>query len=76
MGGIGKSVLAAALVRDDAVRDAFPDGVMWVTLLGFVLPDAASHTATLMPTPCRRRSSPDLLCRLNVLDLTEAHVVA
>ncbi|MET0395446.1 MAG: NB-ARC domain-containing protein [Longimicrobiaceae bacterium] len=31
-GGIGKSVLAAALARDDDVRRAFPDGVLWVTL--------------------------------------------
>ncbi|MCL4181527.1 MAG: hypothetical protein KJ072_27785 [Verrucomicrobia bacterium] len=32
MGGIGKSVLAAALVRDPEIRQAFPDGVIWVTL--------------------------------------------
>jgi hypothetical protein len=32
MGGIGKSVLAAALARDREVRRAFPDGVVWVTL--------------------------------------------
>jgi len=32
MGGIGKSVLAAALARDEDVRRAFPDGVLWVTL--------------------------------------------
>lgn len=31
-GGIGKSVLAAALARDEAVRCAFPDGVFWVTV--------------------------------------------
>ena len=31
MGGIGKSVLAAALARDDEVRTAFPDGVFWLT---------------------------------------------
>ncbi len=30
MGGIGKSVLAAALCRDTEVRRAFPDGVVWV----------------------------------------------
>jgi hypothetical protein len=30
MGGIGKSVLAAALARDHEVRRAFPDGVIWV----------------------------------------------
>ncbi len=32
MGGIGKSVLAAALARDENVRRAFPDGVLWMTL--------------------------------------------
>jgi hypothetical protein len=30
MGGIGKSVLAAALGRDRIVREAFPDGIVWV----------------------------------------------
>jgi NB-ARC domain-containing protein len=30
MGGIGKSVLAAALARDHEVRRAFADGVLWV----------------------------------------------
>jgi hypothetical protein len=32
MGGIGKSVLAAALARDCNVRRAFPDGVLWLTI--------------------------------------------
>ncbi|MEA3209825.1 MAG: hypothetical protein QOE70_2882 [Chthoniobacter sp.] len=32
MGGIGKSVLAAAVVRDFEVRRSFPDGVIWVAL--------------------------------------------
>ena len=32
MGGIGKSVLAAALARDEDVRERFKDGVLWVTL--------------------------------------------
>ncbi|HEX5271302.1 MAG TPA: NB-ARC domain-containing protein, partial [Gemmataceae bacterium] len=40
MGGIGKSVLAAALARDRKVREAFPDGIAWV---GFgPLPDVAA----------------------------------
>lgn len=30
MGGIGKSVLAAALARDLEVRRAFPDGIFWI----------------------------------------------
>ncbi len=32
MGGIGKSVLASALVRHPVVRRAFPEGVYWLTL--------------------------------------------
>ena len=32
MGGIGKSVLVAEIARDEEVRRAFPDGVLWVTL--------------------------------------------
>ena len=32
IGGIGKSVLAAALATDDRVRLRFPDGVYWVTV--------------------------------------------
>jgi WD40 repeat protein len=32
MGGVGKSVLAAALARDEEVQARFPDGVFWVTL--------------------------------------------
>jgi WD40 repeat protein len=31
MGGVGKSVLAAALCHDEVVQQAFPDGVVWVT---------------------------------------------
>jgi NB-ARC domain/TIR domain/APAF-1 helical domain len=32
MGGIGKTVLAAALARDPEIRQAFPHGVVWITL--------------------------------------------
>ena len=31
MGGIGKTVLATAVARDDSVRRAFGDGVFWLT---------------------------------------------
>jgi WD40 repeat protein len=31
MGGIGKTVLAAGVVREEEVRRAFPDGVFWLT---------------------------------------------
>ena len=32
MSGTGKSVLAAALARDSEVRQAFPDGIYWLTV--------------------------------------------
>jgi WD40 repeat protein len=32
MGGVGKTVLAAALTRDPEVQRAFPDGIFWLTL--------------------------------------------
>ena len=32
MGGVGKSVLAAALAQDDEIREAFPDGIIWLEL--------------------------------------------
>jgi hypothetical protein len=32
MGGIGKTVLAAALAHDSEVRQAFPDGIYWLTM--------------------------------------------
>lgn len=30
MGGIGKSLLASALARDQEVRRLFPDGIFWI----------------------------------------------
>ncbi|MBZ5622716.1 MAG: TIR domain-containing protein, partial [Acidobacteriia bacterium] len=32
MGGIGKTVLAQALFQDEVVRQAFPDGLVWITV--------------------------------------------
>jgi hypothetical protein len=32
MGGIGKTVLAQALFKDEVVREAFPDGLVWITV--------------------------------------------
>jgi hypothetical protein len=32
MGGVGKSVLAAMIARDEAVRRKFPDGIIWISL--------------------------------------------
>jgi len=31
MGGIGKSVLAAALARNRNVRQSYPDGIIWIS---------------------------------------------
>jgi WD40 repeat protein len=32
MGGIGKTILAQALCHDEAVQQAFPDGIVWITV--------------------------------------------
>src|SRR5258708_39196870 len=32
MGGIGKTVLAQALCHDEVIQQAFPDGIIWVTV--------------------------------------------
>jgi hypothetical protein len=32
MGGIGKTVLAQALCRDEAIQASFPDGVVWIKI--------------------------------------------
>jgi NB-ARC domain/Putative serine esterase (DUF676) len=32
MGGLGKTILAQALCRDEVVQQAFPDGVVWIRL--------------------------------------------
>jgi len=32
MGGIGKTVLAQSLCQDEVVQEAFPDGVIWITI--------------------------------------------
>jgi hypothetical protein len=46
MGGSGKSVLARAIARDDQVREAFPDGVVWVEL--GATPDLLARQAQLV----------------------------
>ena len=48
MGGIGKSVLAAAVARNREVRRAYPDGVIWVSFgqepdVAQLMRDAARH---------------------------------
>lgn len=32
MGGIGKTIMAQAICADDVIQQAFPDGVIWVTI--------------------------------------------
>ena len=57
MGGVGNTVLAVAVVQDRAIRIAFPDGIVWLTLgqtpdlpslqrrlLAWVAPDAVPPT--------------------------------
>jgi WD40 repeat protein len=44
MGGIGKTILAQALSHDEAVQQAFPDGIAWTT----VGKDGASHLTARM----------------------------
>jgi len=50
-GGVGKSVLAAAVARDEMVRRRFPDGVFWVTIgeAGDVLAAQLALLRTLDP---------------------------
>jgi hypothetical protein len=55
-GGVGKSVLAAAVARDERARAAFPDGVFWVTL---------GEDADLLSAQL------DLLARLGVAGITD-----
>jgi len=60
-GGIGKTVLAAAVARDDRVRRHFPDGVFWVTV---------GERADLLAVQL------DLLARLGRLDVTARSISA
>ncbi len=54
MGGIGKSVLAAALARDRIIRRSYPDGIIWVSVgqqpnLVLLLNDVARHMGNHEP---------------------------
>jgi hypothetical protein len=42
LGGIGKSVLAAAIARDPEIKERFPDGIHWIDTLGHE-PDLVSR---------------------------------
>ena len=54
MGGIGKSVLAAALARDREIRRSYPDGVLWICVgqqpnLAQLQRDLARHLGSQEP---------------------------
>jgi 1,2-phenylacetyl-CoA epoxidase catalytic subunit len=81
LGGIGKSVLAAALCRDDAIQNAFPDGIVWVTigrepgqlveqmrLIGTRLGDDAAHYRSQSEATARLRELLPTKSALIVLD--------
>ena len=48
MGGIGKTILAQALCHDAAVRQAFPNGIAWITLGKEYSPDDLIRKIRLM----------------------------
>ena len=57
-GGIGKTVLAAALARDPEVRRHFPDGVFWVTVgQGADLVDAQHGLLTRLGVEAESRTA-------------------
>ncbi|ADP83334.1 NB-ARC domain-containing protein [Pseudofrankia inefficax] len=64
MGGVGKSTLAMAIAHDPAVREAFPDGILWlgvgqrpdpISLLGEVLTAFGDRAQVLDPADGSRR---------------------
>jgi NB-ARC domain/Domain of unknown function (DUF4062) len=68
MGGAGKSVLARALARDEQLRHAFPDGVVWLEL--GPSPDLVTRQAQLAEAFGDPRPVVDVqqgLARLNAL---------
>ena len=86
MGGIGKSVLAIALVHDGEVRRAFPDGIYWTTLgqspdLIGLQAELIEHVSGSIPAirsidqgrGLLRKSFKDKSCLLVIDDLWQAH---
>lgn len=68
MGGVGKTVLAAAVIQDEQIRARFRDGIVWLTLgqtpdvltlqrrlLGWVAPDKEPPARS---QPAGMRSAP------------------
>ncbi|MDJ0784773.1 MAG: TIR domain-containing protein [Desulfosarcinaceae bacterium] len=81
MGGIGKTVMALALCHDQVVRDAFPDGVVWVPIgrdpgslldrmriVGTALRDAMTHYDSPVTAASRIREKLRDRAMLLVLD--------
>ena len=48
MGGIGKTVLAKALCQDEAIQQAFPDGIIWIEIGKESKIDAAERLRTAL----------------------------
>ncbi len=60
MGGIGKSVLAAAVARDREIRRSYPDGVIWVSFGQIKDSEAQMVVAQLMRDVARHLGDPGL----------------
>jgi WD40 repeat protein len=69
MGGIGKTVLAQALFKDEVVREAFPDGLVWITVGREPTRDLAAtlrQIATALGAPANETVSPETLYRTTI----------
>lgn len=51
MGGLGKSVLAQAICHDDVIQDAFPDGIIWLSMSGAALLDNVREAGRALADP-------------------------
>jgi WD40 repeat protein len=71
MGGIGKTVLAQALFKDEVVRDAFPDGLVWITVGREPTHDLAAslrQIAHALGAPADESVAPETLYRTAIAD--------
>jgi len=71
MGGIGKTVLAQALFKDEVVREAFPDGLVWITVGREPTRDWAASLRQIAHTlgaPNNESVAPETLYRTAIAD--------
>jgi len=71
MGGIGKTVLAQALFKDEVVREAFPDGLVWITVGREPTRDLAAslrQIAHALGAPANESVAPETLYRTTIAD--------